>query len=56
MTSRFRAPWRPVGVPNGFAVDDATGRQLGVSYPSQRRAANHERAAPTHPRHCLARI
>jgi hypothetical protein len=28
----FPAPWRIVEIPNGFAVDDATGRQLGVFY------------------------
>jgi hypothetical protein len=32
MTSRFPAPWRIVEIPNGFAVDDATGQQLGVFY------------------------
>src|SRR5215475_3733158 len=32
MTSRFPAPWRIVAIPNGFAVDDATGQQLGVFY------------------------
>ncbi len=32
MTSRFPAPWRIVGLPNGFAVDDATGKQVGVFY------------------------
>jgi hypothetical protein len=32
MTSRFPAPWRIVEIPNGFAVDDATGRQLAVFY------------------------
>jgi hypothetical protein len=32
MTSRFPAPWRIVEIPNGFAVDDATGHQLGVFY------------------------
>jgi hypothetical protein len=30
MTSRFPAPWRIVEITNGFAVDDATGQQLGV--------------------------
>src|SRR3974390_1521964 len=30
--SRFPAPWRIVEIPNGFAVDDATGQQLGVFY------------------------
>src|SRR5215467_15598192 len=32
VTSRFPAPWRIVEIPNGFAVDDATGQQLGVFY------------------------
>jgi hypothetical protein len=32
MTSRFPVPWRIVEMPNGFAVDDATGRQLAVFY------------------------
>src|SRR5215831_696477 len=32
MTSRFPAPWRIVEIPNGFAVDDATGQQLAVFY------------------------
>jgi hypothetical protein len=32
MTSRFPTPWRIAEIPNGFAVDDATGRQLGVFY------------------------
>jgi hypothetical protein len=32
MISRFPAPWRIAEIPNGFAVDDATGRQLGVFY------------------------
>src|SRR6266436_10060261 len=31
-TSRFPKPWQIVEIPNGFAVDDATGRQLGVFY------------------------
>jgi hypothetical protein len=31
MTSRFPAPWRTVEIPSGFAVEDATGQQLGVS-------------------------
>jgi hypothetical protein len=31
MTS-FPGPWRIVEIPNGFAVDDASGRQLGVFY------------------------
>src|SRR6266550_5076929 len=32
MINRFPAPWRIVEIPNGFAVDDATGQQLGVFY------------------------
>ena len=32
MTSRFPAPWRIVELPNGFAVDDATGKQVRVFY------------------------
>jgi hypothetical protein len=32
MTSRFPMPWRIVEIPNGFAVEDATGQLLGVFY------------------------
>jgi hypothetical protein len=32
MSSRFPAPWRITEIAHGFAVDDATGRQLGVFY------------------------
>jgi len=32
MTSRFPAPWQIVELPNGFAVEDATGLQIGVFY------------------------
>jgi hypothetical protein len=32
MTSRFPVPWRIVELPNGFAVEDATGKQIGVFY------------------------
>ena len=32
MTSRFPVPWRIVEIPNGFAVEDAAGQQLGVFY------------------------
>src|SRR6266446_737893 len=32
MTSRFTGPWRIAEFPNGFAVHDATGRQLGFFY------------------------
>ncbi len=32
MTTRFPVPSRIDRAPNGFAVEDATGRQLGVFY------------------------
>ena len=32
MTDRFPGPWRIVEIPSGFAVEDATGVQLGVFY------------------------
>src|SRR5258708_29201101 len=32
MTSRYPGPWRIAEFPNGFAVYDATGRQLGFFY------------------------
>ena len=32
MAGRFPAPWRIVEIPSGFAVEDATGQQLGVFY------------------------
>ena len=32
MTGRFPAPWRIVEIPSGFAVEDATGQQLGEFY------------------------
>ncbi len=32
MTGRFPTPWRIVEIPSGFAVEDATGQQLGVFY------------------------
>jgi hypothetical protein len=32
MTGRFPVPWRIAELPNGFAVEDATGQQLGVFY------------------------
>jgi hypothetical protein len=32
MTSRFPALWQIVEIPSGFAVEDATGVQLGVFY------------------------
>src|SRR5258708_432613 len=32
MTSRFPGPWRIAEFSNGFAVHDATGRQLGFFY------------------------
>jgi hypothetical protein len=32
MSKRFSAPWGIVKIPSGFAVEDATGQQLGVFY------------------------
>ena len=32
MTGRFPGPWRIVEIQSGFAVEDATGQQLGVFY------------------------
>src|SRR6266566_8503547 len=41
MTSRFPTPWRIVEIPNGFAVEDATGQQLGVFYGRAPDSAGH---------------
>jgi hypothetical protein len=42
MTNRFPAPWRIVEMATGFAVEDATGQQLGVFYGrSDQNAAGH---------------
>jgi hypothetical protein len=41
MTSRFPAPWRIVELPNGFAVEDATGKQIGVFYGRAPDSAGH---------------
>ena len=41
MTSRFPAPWRIVELPNGFAVEDANGQQLGVFYGRVPNTAGH---------------
>jgi hypothetical protein len=41
MTSRFPAPWRIVELPNGFAVEDATGKQIGVFYGRAPDCAGH---------------
>jgi hypothetical protein len=32
MVGRFPVPWRVVEIPHGFAVGDATGKQIGVFY------------------------
>jgi len=32
MTGRFPGPWRIVEIQSGFAVEDATGQQLGLFY------------------------
>ncbi len=41
MTSRFPVPWRIVELPTGFAVEDATGQQLGVFYGRAPDSAGH---------------
>jgi hypothetical protein len=41
MTSRFPTPWRSVELPNGFAVEDATGTQIGVFYGRAPDTAGH---------------
>jgi hypothetical protein len=41
MTPRFPAPWRIVELPNGFAVEDATGKQIGVFYGRAPDSAGH---------------
>jgi len=51
MTSRFPTPWRIVEIPSGFAVEDATGQQLGVfygqltTYPAGHRLSDNGRGA-----------
>jgi hypothetical protein len=39
--SSFPAPWRIVELPNGFAVEDATGKQIGVFYGRAPDSAGH---------------
>ena len=41
MTGRFPAPWRIVELPNGFAVEDATGKQIGAFYGRDPDIAGH---------------
>jgi hypothetical protein len=41
MITNFPAPWRIVELPNGFAVEDATGRQIGVFYGRAPDSAGH---------------
>jgi hypothetical protein len=41
MVTRFPAPWRIVELPNGFAVEDATGKQIGVFYGRAPDTAGH---------------
>jgi hypothetical protein len=41
MTTRFPAPWRIVEIPHGFAVEDATGKQIGVFYGRASVTAGH---------------
>jgi len=41
MITDFPAPWRIVEIPNGFAVEDATGKQIGVFYGRAPDSAGH---------------
>jgi hypothetical protein len=41
MTNRFPVTWRIVELPTGFAVEDATGKQIGVFYGRTPDAAGH---------------
>jgi hypothetical protein len=41
VTSRFPVPWRIVGLQTGFAVEDATGKQIGVFYGRAPDCAGH---------------
>jgi hypothetical protein len=41
MITNFPAPWRIVELPSGFAVEDATGRQIGVFYGRAPCSAGH---------------
>jgi hypothetical protein len=41
MITNFPAPWRIVELPSGFAVEDATGRQIGVFYGRASCSAGH---------------
>ena len=41
MITNFPAPWRIVELPNGFAVEDATGKQIGVFYGRAPDTAGH---------------
>jgi hypothetical protein len=41
MITDFPAPWRIVEIPNGFAVEDATGKQIGVFYGRVPNKAGH---------------
>jgi hypothetical protein len=41
ITSRFPTLWRIVELPSGFAVEDATGKQIGVFYGRAPDSAGH---------------
>jgi hypothetical protein len=41
MITNFPAPWRIVELPHGFAVEDATGRQIGLFYGRAPCSAGH---------------
>jgi hypothetical protein len=41
MITKLPAPWRIVELPSGFAVEDATGKQIGVFYGRAPCSAGH---------------
>ena len=41
MSTSFPAPWRIVELPNGFAVEDTAGKQIGVFYGRAPDCAGH---------------
>jgi hypothetical protein len=41
VTNRFPVPWRIVELQTGFAVEDATGKQIGVFYGRASDCAGH---------------
>jgi hypothetical protein len=41
MITKLPVPWRIIELPNGFAVEDATGKQIGVFYGQASDIAGH---------------